>query len=51
MQTQKKVRRQIKELKYNFFGLSQFTIKEEICPLVLSYVSNKLINEGKVIKI
>jgi len=48
MSTQKKIKRQIKELKYNFYGISQFAIKEEVCPLILSYVSNNLINEGKV---
>jgi hypothetical protein len=48
MSTQKKVKRQIKELKCNFSGISQFAIKEEICPLILSYVSNKLIEDGKV---
>jgi len=48
MSTQKKIKRQIKELKSHFYGLSQFAIKEEVCPLILSYVSNKLIEDGKV---
>jgi len=51
MSTQRKIKRQIKEIKYNFYGQSQFAIKEEICPLILSFVSNKLIEEGKVKKI
>lgn len=50
MSTQKKIKRQIKELKYNFYGLSQFAIKEEVCPLILSYVANNLIEDGKVNK-
>jgi len=48
MSTHRKIKRQIKELKYNFSGISQFAIKEEICPLILSYVSNNLIEDGKV---
>lgn len=49
MSSQKKVKREIKELKYNFYGHSQFTIKEEICPLILSKVTNFLLHEGKVL--
>lgn len=48
MSSQKKIKREVKELKYNFYGLTQFAIKEEICPLILSYVSTNLIDEGKV---
>lgn len=48
MSSMKKVKREIKELKHYFFGISQISIKEEVCPLVLSYITSTLTELGKV---
>ncbi len=45
----KKTKRQIKEMKQYFPGLSQVTIKEEICPIILSKITGYLLDMGKVI--
>jgi hypothetical protein len=44
----KKIKRELKELKYNFFGYSLQTIKEEIAPIALAKVSYYLGHYGKV---
>ena len=45
-QKAKKVKREIKELKYSFPGCSNNSIREEIVPLILSRISNNLIDFG-----
>lgn len=45
-QKAKKIKREIKELKYSFSNCSNTSIKEEISPLILSKISNYLIDFG-----
>ena len=49
MSSMKKTKRQIKELKQYFPGLPQMSIKEEICPIVLSKITGFLLDMGKVL--
>jgi replication factor C subunit 1 len=41
----RKVKREIRELKYSFHGCPSISIKEEIVPLILSKVTDKLIED------
>jgi replication factor C subunit 1 len=45
-QKARKIKREIKELKYSFPNCSNTSIKEEIAPLILSKISNNLIDFG-----
>lgn len=47
MQRIRKVKRELRELKYSFPGISTKSIKEEIVPLVLSKIANNLVDYGK----
>jgi len=47
MQKFKKTKREVKELKYSFPNISSVSIIEEISPLILSAITNCLIDAGK----
>ncbi len=44
--TIRKIKRQIRELKYSFPDQNMITIKEETVPLIMSKISNSLIEDG-----
>jgi hypothetical protein len=45
--TIRKIKREIKEIKYSFPNCSMRSVKDEIAPLVLSKIANNLVNFGE----